>query len=270
MDLFSAYHFELHQWIFAVVAALCLGMSKTGFTGMSMLGIALMAEVWPARESTGVILPMLIFGDFFAVMLFSRHALWPEVWRVLPPAVLGVVIGFGIFRLLPGTIFGPVIGWIILVLVCLQLWQRSEAASRPLAELSGETVTSVNGDQDRGNFRQTSLRWSLGALAGITTMLANAAGPVMTVYLLMMRLAKYEFIGTSAWFYCIINLTKLPFSYSLGVINLSSLGFNLILLPAVAAGALAGRWLLKLVPQLWFERILLASAALAAVRLIWH
>jgi uncharacterized membrane protein YfcA len=270
MDLFSAYHFELHQWIFAVMAALCLGMSKTGFTGMSMLGVALMAEVWPARESTGVILPMLIFGDFFAVMLFSRHALWPEVWRVLPPAVLGVVIGFGIFRLLPGTIFGPVIGWIILVLVCLQLWQRSEAASRPLAELSGETVTSVNGDQDRGNLRQTSLRWSLGALTGITTMLANAAGPVMTVYLLMMRLAKYEFVGTSAWFYCIINLTKLPFSYSLGVINLSSLGFNLILLPAVAAGALAGRWLLKLVPQLWFERILLASSALAAVRLIWH
>lgn len=270
MDLFSAYPFAAHQWVFAVIAALCLGMSKTGFTGMSMLGIALMAEVWPARESTGVILPMLIFGDFFAVILFSRHALWPEVWRILPPAVLGVVIGFRIFRLLPGAIFGPVIGWIILVLVCLQLWQRSEAASRRLEELSGPSPNSAKGDQGLGNFGRTSLRWSLGSLAGITTMLANAAGPVMTVYLLMMRLTKYEFMGTSAWFYCIINLTKLPFSYSLGVINLSSLGFNLILLPAVVAGALAGRWLLKLVPQLWFERILLASAALAAVRLIWH
>jgi uncharacterized membrane protein YfcA len=270
MDLFSVYPFAVRQWILAVVAALCLGMSKTGFTGMSMLGIALMAEVWPARESTGVILPMLIFGDFFAVMLFSRHALWSEVWRVLPPAVVGVAIGFDIFRLLPATIFGPVIGWIILGLVCLQLWQRSEAASRPPEELPGEKVPPVNSDQHRGNLGLTSLRWSLGALAGITTMLANAAGPVMTVYLLMMRLAKYEFMGTSAWFYCIINLTKLPFSYSLGVINLNSLGFNLILLPAVTAGALAGRWLLKLVPQLWFERILLASAALAAVRLVWH
>ena len=270
MDLFSAYPFAVQQWVFAVVAAICLGLSKTGFTGMSMLGIALMAEVWPARESTGVILPMLIFGDFFAVILFSRHALWPEVWRVLPPAVIGVVIGFGIFQLLPGTIFGPMIGWIILALVGLQLWQRSEAASRRLAELSGETVTSVNEDEDRGNVGRRSLRWSLGVLAGITTMLANAAGPVMTVYLLMMRLAKYEFVGTSAWFYCIINLTKLPFSYSLGVINLGSLGFNLILLPAVAAGSITGRWLLKLVPQLWFERILLASPAVAAVRLIWR
>jgi uncharacterized protein len=270
MDLFSAYRFEGYQWVFAIVAALCLGMSKTGFTGMSMLGIALMAEVWPARESTGVILPMLVFGDFFAVILFSRHALWPEVWRVLPPAVLGVVVGFGIFQLLPGAIFGPVIGWIILVLVALQLWQRSAAASRRLKELSGENVSSLKEEQSCEKLGRTALRWSLGALAGITTMLANAAGPVMTIYLLMMRLAKYEFMGTSAWFYCIINLVKLPFSYSLGVINLSSLGFNLILLPAVAIGALAGRWLLKLVPQLWFERILLASAALAAVRLVWH
>jgi len=270
MDLFSPYRFEIHQWVFAVVAALCLGMSKTGFTGMSMLGIALMAEVWPPRESTGVILPMLIFGDFFAVILFSRHALWPEVWRVLPPAVLGVVLGFGIFQLLPGAVFGPVIGWIILALVGLQLWQRSKAPSRRSKQLFGETVTSFSEEQSHGNIGRIMLRWSLGALAGITTMLANAAGPVMTVYLLAMRLAKYEFMGTSAWFYCIINLTKLPFSYSLGLINLSSLGFNLILLPAVAVGALAGQWLLKLVPQLWFERLLLASAALAAVRLIWH
>ena len=105
---------------------------------MSLLGIALMAEVWPARESTGVILPMLIFGDFFAVRLFNKHALWPEVWRIMPPAFLGVIIGFEIFTLLPGAVFAPVIGWIVLVLVGLQLWRRSAAASRSLAKLSGE------------------------------------------------------------------------------------------------------------------------------------
>jgi uncharacterized protein len=270
MHVLSGLGFDVHQWVFAIIAALCLGMSKTGFTGMSMLGVALMAEVWPARESTGVILPMLIFGDFFAVMLFSRHALWPEVWRILPPAFLGVVIGFGIFQLVPGAAFGPVIGWFVLVLVILQLWQRSAAASRSLARLSGETTTPSGEDQTGGKPGSVLLRWSLGALAGVTTMLANAAGPVMTIYLLAARLAKYEFMGTSAWFYCLINLIKLPFSYSLGLINLSSLGFNLTLLPGVALGALVGQWLLKVVPQLWFERLLLASAALAAVRLIWR
>jgi hypothetical protein len=96
-NFFSGFGFDVYQWLLAIVAALCLGMSKTGFTGMSMLGITLMAEVWPARESTGVILPMLIFGDFFAVGLFNKHALWSEVWRIMPPAFLGVVIGFGIF-----------------------------------------------------------------------------------------------------------------------------------------------------------------------------
>jgi uncharacterized protein len=270
VHFFSGFGFDIHQWLFAIVAALCLGMSKTGFTGMSMLGVTLMAEVWPARESTGVILPMLIFGDFFAVSLFSRHALWPEVWRILPPAFLGVIIGFGIFELLPGAVFAPVIGWIVLLLVVLQVWRRSAAASRSLAQLSGEATTSSGEDQSKGKLERVSLRWSLGALAGATTMLANAAGPVMTIYLLAARLAKYEFMGTSAWFFCLINLLKLPFSYSLGLINLNSLSFNLILLPAVALGALAGQRLLNIVPQLWFERLLLASAALAALRLIWH
>jgi uncharacterized membrane protein YfcA len=93
VQFFSGFGFDIHQWLFAIVGALCLGMSKTGFTGMSLLGITLMAEVWPARESTGVILPMLIFGDFFAVSLFNKHALWREVWRIMPPAFLGVIIG---------------------------------------------------------------------------------------------------------------------------------------------------------------------------------
>jgi uncharacterized protein len=270
VHFFGGFGFSIHQWLFAIVAALCLGLSKTGFTAMSLLGIALMADVWPARESTGVILPMLIFGDFFAVSLFSKHALWSEIWRIMPPAVLGVIVGFVIFQRLPAPVFAPVIGWVVLLLVALELWQRSAAASRSLAELTDQTKTSDDADQSRESLGRVSLRWSFGVLAGATTMLANAAGPVMTIYLLAARLAKYEFVGTSAWFYCLINLIKLPFSYSLGLINLHSLGFNLILLPGVALGALAGQWLLKIVPQLWFERLLLASAALAALRLIWH
>ena len=119
-------------------------------------------------------------------------------------------------------------------------------------------------------FGRVCLTWSLGALAGIATMLANAASPIMTIYILAARLAKYEFVGTSAWLFMIINVSKLPFSYALGLINLRSLSFNLLLLPAVTIGALAGRRLLKFVPQLWFERFLLFSAALAALRLIWR
>jgi uncharacterized protein len=265
------YPFSPHQWILAIVAALCLGLSKTGFTGIALLGVALMAEVWPARESTGIILPMLVFGDIFAVTLFNQHALWKEVWRVLPPALVGVVIGFALFRILPAPIFAPVIGWIVLVLVSLQAWQRT-AGAKALARMSADPI--VVGQETRPNSASSEahaiVAWPLGALAGITTMLANAAGPVMTIYLLAARLAKYEFMGTSSWLFFLINLFKLPFSYALGVINLRSLGFNLLMLPAVALGAMSGKWLLRLVPQLWFDRLLLLSAAFAAVRLIWH
>jgi uncharacterized membrane protein YfcA len=136
------------------------------------------------------------------------------------------------------------------------------------------SLTEINENNEeagkRPTFRHRIVAIVLGALSGVTTMLANAAGPVMTVYLLAVGLAKYEFVGTSAWIFCIINLSKLPLSYTLGVINWHTLGFNLLLLPVVALGALFGRQLLKLIPQLWFEWFLLLSAFLAALRLIWH
>lgn len=262
--------FQTYQWILAVAAALCLGMSKTGFVGLNLLGIALMASVWPARESTGVILPMLVFGDFFGVAAFHRHALWPEIWRVLPPALAGVVIGFGIFHILPAPLFAPIIGWTILVLLALQILQRSTAAARSLARLSGENAAAGPGNKLQRGFARPWLAWSIGVLVGVATMLANAAGPIMTIYLLAARLPKYEFMGTTAYLFLTVNLSKLPFSYSLGLITLRTLHFNLILLPAVAIGALTGRQLLKFVPQLWFERLLLLSAGLAALRLIWR
>lgn len=270
LDLLFSYHFTLLQWILAFIAAICLGLSKTGFLGVSLLGIALMAEVWPPRESTGIILPMLIFGDIFAVTFFTRHSIRSEVIRVLPPAIGGVIIGYFCFRALPATIFGPLIGWIVLVLLILQIWYR--ASTKPSA-------TDPPDDADAAARRaflslpvpiRRTITYLLGALTGLTTMLANASGPVMTVYLLAAGLAKYEFVGTSAWIFCLLNLSKLPLSYSLGVINLHSLGFNLLMLPAIALGAIAGKSLLKVVPQLWFERLLVLSAFIAAIKLIWR
>jgi uncharacterized membrane protein YfcA len=163
-----------------------------------------------------------------------------------------------------------VIGWTILVLLALQILQRSGVAARSLACLSGQSAADGPGNKLQRGFARPWLTWSIGILVGVATMLANAAGPIMTIYLLAARLPKYEFMGTSAYLFLTINLCKLPFSYSLGLITLRTLHFNLILLPAVAIGALTGWQLLKFVPQLWFERLLLLSAALAALRLVWR
>jgi uncharacterized protein len=211
------------------------------------------------------------FRRFLCSLFFSRHALWSEVWRVLPPALVGISLGFLCFGLVPSSSFAPVIGWIVLVLVLLQLAQRSLGTSRFASILSLTEISDNNGGSSASpTLARRIVAAALGALAGVTTMLANAAGPVMTVYLLAVGLAKYEFVGTSAWIFCMINLSKLPFSYALGVINSHTLGFNLLMLPAVALGALSGKQLLKLIPQRWFEWFLLVSAFIAALRLIWH
>ena len=108
----------------------------------------------------------------------------------------------------------------------------------------------------------------MGIFAGLTTMMANAAGPVMTLYLLAMRLPKLEFLGTGAAFFLLINWIKVPFIAQLGLINASSLTLNLYLLPAVAVGALLGRPVVQRVNQRIFENAALALAAVAALRLL--
>jgi uncharacterized membrane protein YfcA len=99
-------------------------------------------------------------------------------------------------------------------------------------------------------------------------MIANAAGPVATIYLLLMGLPKKEFIATMAWLFLFVNLIKVPFSWSMGLITGPSLQLNLLLLPTVAAGLFAGRWIVQKLPQDRFQFVVLSLATLAALRLI--
>ena len=108
----------------------------------------------------------------------------------------------------------------------------------------------------------------IGMLAGFTTLVANAAGPLMVIYLLAMRLPKMEFVGTGAVFFMLLNLFKVPFMVDLGLITTQSFGFNLALAPAVLLGALAGRWLLVRVNQNLFEQLVLLLSAIGGILLI--
>jgi uncharacterized membrane protein YfcA len=99
-------------------------------------------------------------------------------------------------------------------------------------------------------------------------MMANAAGPIFTLYALALSLPKFELVGTGAWFFFIVNLIKLPFSAALGLIHAGTLLINAMLLPAVGVGLLIGRWLTARVPQRLFDALLLAFAAVSSLRLI--
>ncbi|HAM73034.1 MAG TPA: sulfite exporter TauE/SafE family protein [Verrucomicrobiales bacterium] len=242
--------FTLGEWLLAMVAACGIGVSKSGLPGISLLHVVIFAQLFSARGSTGVVLPMLICGDIGAVLLFRRHALWSHVLKTLPPAVLGVGIGWWLMRWLPEGRYRPLIGGVVLVLALLQLlrnWRPGPFTHVPHTH---------------------AFAWGMGLTAGVTTMLANAAGPVMGLYLLAVSLPKAEFVGTSAWFFLLINLIKVPFSAQLGLISTRTLAFNALLLPCIAAGLFAGRSLVARIPQKWFDSLVLAFAMIASMKLL--
>jgi uncharacterized membrane protein YfcA len=238
------------QWLLAIVGAIGLGIGKAGLAGMSLVHVLIFAFLFGARDSTGVVLPMLLIGDVGAVTLYHQDARWDYVRRMMPPACLGVVIGAVLMRGLSEAAFKPTIGWIILSLTVLQ-------------------VARMYRPGWFGNIPHSAwFAWTLGLLAGMTTMLANAAGPIFAIYLLAIGLPKLEFVGTSAWFFLLINAFKVPFSLALGLIHGQTLLLNVLLVPAIAVGLLGGRWIIRRVPQKVFDALLLSFAAVAALRLI--
>lgn len=238
------------QWLLAALAAFCIGFSKGGFPGAGLVTVITMAHLFGARESTGALLPMLICGDVFSVWAFHQHARWAVIRRMLPPTVGGVIGGWIVMQWLPGAAFRPVIGWIVFVMVLLQSARRWRPA------------WFGNVPHSRG------FAVSMGVATGVSTMLANAAGPVMGLYFLATETPKFALVGTSAWFFLIVNVFKVPFSAQLGLIHGMTLTFNLLLVPMIALGIFTGRRLIALVPQALFEALLLAFAAVASLRMI--
>jgi uncharacterized membrane protein YfcA len=245
------------QWALVFSAAFLVGIAKTGITGLGILAVAIAATALPARESVGAMLLTLIGGDIFAVLFYRRSADWSHLWRLFPWAAAGVFAGA--ITLYLGHIDDAgarhMIGIILLVLV-LADWVR-RIVQRGRLDALPEALKS---------------RWAggfTGVLAGFTTMVANAAGPVMTLYLLAAGLPKLAFLGTSAWFFLALNVFKIPFSIGLGMITPSSAVISLAMLPFIIMGALTGRWIIRFVDEQRFIQIALGLTFLASLRLLF-
>jgi len=245
---------EPWQWMLLVMGAVMVGMAKTGLSGLGTLFIAIFANVLPTKEATGLVLPLLIFGDVVAVAVYRRHAVWSQLWGLFPWAGVGVVAGYLAMDRIDNHQARVLVGGIVLALLVLhslRRWRGRRAAAVVTEPRVPRPVVA-----------------SVGVLAGFTTLIANAAGPLMAVYLLALRLPKLEFIGTSAVYFLLLNLFKVPFMVDLGLITGSSLWVNLLLAPAVFTGALIGRWLVQRINQRWFEILTLGFTAVAGLRLV--
>lgn len=241
-------NFHAWEWFLAALGALLVGVAKTGITGLSLLFVSIFASIMPARRSTGVVLPLLIVGDVIAVLSYHRHAQWGHVWRLFPWAAAGVVAGAFAMGRMDERQTRLAIGAIVVGLSVLHLARRARPG-------------------DPGALRSAWFAPVVGMLAGFTTIVSNAAGPLMVIYLLAMRLPKMEYMGTGAVFFLMLNIFKVPFMVWLGLVTRASLLLNAELAPAVVAGTLLGRWLLGRINQRAFENIALALTFAAGVRM---
>jgi uncharacterized protein len=240
--------FTTTQWLLVIIAATLIGFSKTGIPGAGILVVPLMAMVMAAKQSTGFVLPMLAMADIMAIIYWRRHVARRQLGRLLPWTFLGVVAGYFLLDVITNQQLKPTIGALVLLLI-VGSWIRSR---------------TIKDEQIPTHWLFAAL---VGMAAGSTSMMANAAGPVMVIYLVAMRFRKEEFIGTQAWFFWILNLSKLPFSGKLGLIDQASLMTNLCLLPCLLIGGVLGIFLVHRLSERVFNSVVQILALGAAIYL---
>lgn len=252
--------FEPWQLLIGAVGALLVGVSKTGLPGVGILAVPLMVAVFGGRLSIGALLPLLIFADCFAVAFYRVHARWDHLRRLAPWVLVGLLSGTVLLGVLgkrtqQADPLGPLIGLLVLGMLALtllrhRLGDRLVPTSRPAAAVAG-------------------------VLAGFTTLVSNAAGPIMAIYMSAVGSGKQALLGTTAWYFFLLNLAKVPLlllvtamSPAEPIFTRTTLLFDLLMLPLVLVGVLAGKWLVNRVSEQQFQWAVLALAALAALKLL--
>ncbi len=245
-------YLEIAPAVYALtlLGAFSLGMSKTGLPGLALLNVIIMAHFF-GKESVGIVLPMLVFCDLVIYPLYRRYASWGQVWPLMFPAVLGVLLGYWILgRIEDDETMKTAIGWTIAAMLILQV----------IRARSGDFLAHL---PDSRSFLILS-----GLAIGTSTTVANAAGPAYSIWALVKNLSKEDFLGIGARFFLCINLLKVPFNFDLGIINSRTLALDVALLPAILLGIVIGRQIVKRIPQKAFEWVLFWLSAAGALWLI--
>ena len=234
-----------------LLSALTIGMSKAGLSGLGLVMVPLMALIFGARESTGIILPMLITADIMAVIYYRSHAVWKHILRVMPWAVAGILIALFIGNMINDNQFRLVLLTIVWIMLILMLF--NDMSKRRGVEIPENHFFAA----------------IMGIAGGFSTMIGNAAGPVFTLYFLSMHLPKKEFIGTSAWLFLILNTGKLPLqAFVWKNININTLIADMFALPLIISGFMLGFWIVKLLPEKVY-RIFVIVTTLATSALLF-
>lgn len=251
ISILETFELSTDQWYWIILCALFVGMAKTGIAGIGMLIVPILASMFGGKPSAGILLPMLSMADVFAVAYYHRHAEWKYILKLLPSTVVGVLVGLYVGNVVNDDQFKLIMAIVIFVGLAIMIWR--ERKKNQIAIPNNWWFASF-----------------AGLLGGFSTMIGNAAGPVMAIYLLSMMLPKNSFIGTGAWFFLIINLFKIPFHIAVWkTIDMNTITLNLAMLPAIMIGAYIGVKVVNYIPEKPYRIFIIATAALAALKLFF-
>ncbi len=242
--------FFSNAFFLAASSAFLLGISKAGIKGIAALIVTGLALAYGAKNSTGIMMPLLICGDIMAVSYYKRHVKWHYIKKLLPWMILGVLVGVLGGQAISEKAF--TYGMVIIILgsvLMMYYWEQKKRKTVPT------------------HWSFSSL---MGVLAGFTTMIGNLAGAFANIYFLAMRLPKNEFIGTAAWLFFIINVFKVPFHMlAWKTINESSFATSATLLPFVVLGFLVGVQIVKKIENDNYRKLILLFTALGGVAILF-
>ncbi|WP_206443035.1 sulfite exporter TauE/SafE family protein [Candidatus Protofrankia californiensis] len=247
-------------WTLLLISATMVGFAKTAISGAASLAVVLFALALPAKESTATLLPLLICGDVVALCYYRSHADWALLARLFPGVIPGVLLGAGFLAVVDDTTMRLTLAILVLLVVVVPYLLRGKNVPMP---------GGLSALQPRSSSSHHSLIAVLsGCLAGFTTMTANTGGPVMTSYLISRGLSPQRMLGTTTWFFVVLNLGKLPISTGLGLLRAPAVLLDLLLVPAMLAGGVIGALVIHQIDQRTFERVAIGFAALSALLLL--
>ena len=230
------------QWLLGCFCAVLIGLAKTGAPGAATLTVPLMVmTVGDARHAAAWTAPILITGDIFAVAYWRRHAESRTLFSLIPWVAAGMVVG-GLALSLNEPVLRRILGVIVLTMLAVNLLRRWNPGLR------------VGGHPS-----------SYGIAAGFATTIANAAGPVMSMYLMTKQLPKEQFVATGAWFFLVVNIAKLPIYAAHHLFSPASLLFDAVMVLPVICGAFAGLWIMHRIPQRFFDGLILVMTAISTL-----
>lgn len=199
MEIIHMFNLSMMQWTCLIIAAFLVGFSKTGISGFMMPVIPILASIFGGKESTGVILPLLIIGDVFALYYYNRHADWKNIKKLLPWAFIGLILGVIVGNFINDKQFKAVIS--VSVLLCL--------------------VVLIYTEKKGENIKVPTSKWLYviaGIATGFTSMIGNAAGPIFSVYLLTMNFKKMILWEQQLGFSFLLTYPKYHYKFYFGII----------------------------------------------------